>query len=409
MNFNSEKGQALILTTFAIIALIGFTALALDGGRAFEERRHAQNAADTAALAGALAYQQGVDITTSAQTRATSNGYDDNGTTNDVTIAVTDIAAGSGVCPGDAAGKEITVDITTNTNTTFTRVLGRNTLSNTVSATSRACLPTVADPFNGAAVAGLNPGTSSCAYDSGNSNAAHWTVKGGGIFSNGCAYSKNNGSVTIDSGECVATVGSASNFTCMQPNQTSMALSSANITEMMPPNPCTAGGIGITPASGQTTFTNGVYCISNLDALDKKDIVLNNATLYVTDLDFDLKFAGGGGFNGSPTVSGTYAGSDTYAGYYMIIAYNPSKPCTAFNAHGVQTMQLRGNSGGTFSGTILAPSACLDIRGNGEPSGIHTQIIGWMVSSNGNAEVYINYNPNPDLLTPYDPTITLER
>lgn len=45
----SEKGQALILITLGIIALIGFTALAIDGGRAFEERRHAQNAADTAA------------------------------------------------------------------------------------------------------------------------------------------------------------------------------------------------------------------------------------------------------------------------------------------------------------------------------------------------------------------------
>jgi len=409
MKFNSEKGQALILITFGMIALIGFTALAVDGGRAFEEKRHAQNAADTAALAGALAYQRNGNITTTAQERATSNGYDDNGTTNDVTVTVTNIAAGSGICPGDAAGKEITVDIVPNTDTTFARVLGRNTMTNAVTATSRACTFIVSDPFNGAAVAGLNPSTSSCAYDSGQSNSAHWTLKGGGIFSNGCAYSKNGGSVTLDPGECVATVGAASNFTCMQPNQTSMALSSADIAAMMPPNPCTSGGIGITPTSGQTTFTNGVYCISDLDALDKKDIVLNNATLYVTDLDFGLKFAGGGGFNGSPTISGTYTGSDTYAGYYMIIAHNPSKPCTAFNAKGVQTMQLRGNSGGTFSGTILAPSACLDIRGNGEPSGINTQIIGWMVSSNGNAEVYINYNPNPDLMTPIDPTITLEK
>jgi hypothetical protein len=184
-----------------------------------------------------------------------------------------------------------------------------------------------------------------------------------------------------------------------------MYLSPADIAALMPPNPCdgTPGDVGVTPSAGQTTFTNGVYCISDLDALDKKDIELNNATLYVTDLNFGLKFAGGGGFNGSPTTSGTYAG------YYMIVAYNPSNPCPAFNAKGVQTMQMRGNSGGTFSGTILAPSACLDIRGNGEPSGIHTQIIGWNVSSNGNAEVYINYNPNPDLMTPIDPTITLEK
>ncbi len=51
----SEKGQALILIVFGMVALIGFTALAVDGGRVFSDRRNAQNAADTAALAAALA------------------------------------------------------------------------------------------------------------------------------------------------------------------------------------------------------------------------------------------------------------------------------------------------------------------------------------------------------------------
>ena len=73
---------------------------------------------------------------------------------------------------------------------------------------------------------------------------------------------------------------------------------------MMPPNPCdgTLGDVGLPQGSG-STFSNGVYCISDMDALDKKDIVLNNATLYVTDTDFDLKFAGGGGFSGSDRKS----------------------------------------------------------------------------------------------------------
>ena len=50
----SEKGQAIILIAFGIVAMIGFTALAIDGGRALSDRRHAQNAADTAVLAAAL-------------------------------------------------------------------------------------------------------------------------------------------------------------------------------------------------------------------------------------------------------------------------------------------------------------------------------------------------------------------
>ncbi len=400
----SEKGQALIVVAFGAVALIGFVALAIDGGRAFEDKRHAQNAADTAALAGSLAYQRSENIITSAQARATSNGYDDNGTSNDVTITVSNITAGSGICPGNAAGKEITVDIVTTIDTTFGRVLGRNTLTSAVTAITHACDPIVVDPFHGAAVAGLNPNQGSCAYDSGVSNAAHWTLKGGGIFSNGCAFSKNNDSVTLDPGECVMTVGGAYNFTCTQQNQTAQAIPyPSGVLKVMPENPCdgTPGDIGLPQGSG-STFSNGVYCISDMDALDSEDVVLNNATLYVTDMDFDLKFAGGGGFIGTPTASGPYGG------FAVIVAYNPT-PCTAFNQHGVQTMVLRGNSGGTFSGTILAPSACIDVRGNGEPSGMNTQIIAYNVTSNGNAEIYINYNPNPNLMEPIDPSITLEK
>src|ERR1041385_2564836 len=50
-----ERGQALILVALAAIGLFSVTALAIDGSIKFSDRRHAQNAADTAALAGALA------------------------------------------------------------------------------------------------------------------------------------------------------------------------------------------------------------------------------------------------------------------------------------------------------------------------------------------------------------------
>ena len=49
-----ERGQALILIVFAAVALFAFAALAIDGSRVFSDRRHAQNAADTAVLAAAL-------------------------------------------------------------------------------------------------------------------------------------------------------------------------------------------------------------------------------------------------------------------------------------------------------------------------------------------------------------------
>jgi len=47
-----ERGQAIVMIAFGFIVLIGFAALAIDGGMVYSDRRHAQNAADAGALAG---------------------------------------------------------------------------------------------------------------------------------------------------------------------------------------------------------------------------------------------------------------------------------------------------------------------------------------------------------------------
>ena len=85
----AEKGQALILIALTAIGLFGFAALAIDGARSFSDKRHAQNAADTSALAAALAKIRGSNWTTTvatARSRAASNGYSNNGTTDVVEV-----------------------------------------------------------------------------------------------------------------------------------------------------------------------------------------------------------------------------------------------------------------------------------------------------------------------------------
>src|SRR6185503_16953364 len=104
----SEKGQALILVTLAAIGLFSFAALAIDGSRAYSNKRHAQNAADTAVLAGALAYAREGNINNIeavALARAKENGYETNGTSTEVTVTVTDVPGTN--CPGGADGKDI--------------------------------------------------------------------------------------------------------------------------------------------------------------------------------------------------------------------------------------------------------------------------------------------------------------
>jgi hypothetical protein len=48
----AERGQTLLLFVLAMAVLIGFTAMAIDVGLLYEDRRHLQNTADAAALAG---------------------------------------------------------------------------------------------------------------------------------------------------------------------------------------------------------------------------------------------------------------------------------------------------------------------------------------------------------------------
>jgi Flp pilus assembly protein TadG len=49
----NERGQALVLTTLALVVLLGMAALVLDVGAWFHQKRHLQATADAAALAGA--------------------------------------------------------------------------------------------------------------------------------------------------------------------------------------------------------------------------------------------------------------------------------------------------------------------------------------------------------------------
>ncbi len=405
----TEKGQALILIAFAAIGLFAFSALAIDGSRAFSDKRHAQNAADSAALAAALAYARGNDVNTAAQSRVTANGYD-GGTMSDVTITTTDLATNSGICSNNAAGKEITVTIVSYVNTTFARVIGRNQVTNAVTATARGCAYTLGALFDGNAIVGLNPSLTNCGIDTGNSNSKTWTVTGGGVFSNGC-LEHPNGTLTVPNDKCVNSVGNADvsgggTHTCVQEGQTSSAYSyPADIAAVMPPDPCTgtitsgryAAG-GKVPTSGQTTFDNDIFCISDFSTLNDH-IVLSNSTLYVTDTSFDVKFNGGGdtGFFGTGSTSGTYQG------YYMIIkllSLTAASNCD-------QNIEFRGNGNLDIVGTILAPSTCMDYRGNSSGVTTRSQMIFFNFTSNGTADLDINYQAGDNPTSPEDANLTL--
>lgn len=78
----SEHGQAIVILALAMIVLLAFAALAIDGGNAYVNRRRAQNGADAGALAGAhelIVYRSGTatNIRAAINKAAEDNGMPD--------------------------------------------------------------------------------------------------------------------------------------------------------------------------------------------------------------------------------------------------------------------------------------------------------------------------------------------
>jgi hypothetical protein len=201
-----QSGQALVIIAIAAIGLFGIVGLAVDGSAKFSDRRHAQNAADTAALSAALVKANGLaavppqidsicktpvepttssfclDIIYAAWDRATENGYD--GLLPDSVDVYSPPISG----PYINNTSYVQVIITSYTNTYFARVLGIRQTKNTVEAV--AYLYEGGDLADGAMLIAYDPAPS-CSNGVGAGGGSvdvigNTTVNlnGGGIFVN---------------------------------------------------------------------------------------------------------------------------------------------------------------------------------------------------------------------------------
>lgn len=71
-----DTGAALITVAITLLLLMGVAAVAIDGGLAYNQRRHTQGAADNAALAAAWAACHGEDPVAAGRAVAQENGFD---------------------------------------------------------------------------------------------------------------------------------------------------------------------------------------------------------------------------------------------------------------------------------------------------------------------------------------------
>src|ERR1700751_3303045 len=82
-----DQGQALVLTTLTMVAMMGFVGFATDIGLLLRDKVNLQKVADAAAISGAAQLPSGGDYTAAAKAAATQNGGTD-GSNGTVTVTL---------------------------------------------------------------------------------------------------------------------------------------------------------------------------------------------------------------------------------------------------------------------------------------------------------------------------------
>jgi hypothetical protein len=392
-----EKGQALVIIVVSLIGLLGMTALAVDGGNSYLQKRAVQNAADSAALGGALARIRGEDWVQVTYRIAASNGYKNDGTTNVVQVYSPPI---SGVYAGDL--NYIQVKITSQTPTYFAVIVGINQIPVSAEAVARTKRPEIVQILEGNAVISLAP-TSDCkkkrSFDI--SGESTLDIEGGGVFVNSnnpnCALTTwGNGSIRLEDGTISVVGGAAIQKTQLltpYPPQTGTAPISYPPPFLLPKIGCnkdaaisddgksmSAGDWADDfPPEGLIGLQPGAYCLGG-DFIVNGALEGNGVVFLVSQgqvhLEGDIKL--------TAPPNGKYKG---------LLLYVP------INNHHI--VSLNGDVGSIYAGTILAPGSEIRLKGNDSAKGFHSQIIGYRIMSDGMSNIVINYqdDQNYDALT----------
>jgi hypothetical protein len=450
----AQRGQALILVVFGMVALIGVTALAIDGGNAYSDRRHAQNAADTGVLAAGLTKVRnpascwdptGTTLCTLARdaglSRAQENGFDNNGTSNIVSVYECSDAAASCLLPvGEDPHDFVQVTITSTVPTFFARVVGMPAITNYVQAVARAAPPAPTPWYNGNALVATMPGCHPPAPHDAftvSGNSVTLVTGAGGVFVNSeCSNAfTSNGGTQLDSVSGVCVVGGVvDNGGVMNPPPDDYCSTQIDddlytLPSVGPgscPNPGQYFDIGggmyvATPGSYDTPFPDlspagtlklqkGIYCLND-------GITVNAGWTITTDLDGNGVFDGSdGGEEG--VLFYVHSGSVTFNGGSFMQLGAINKPGTDPGIKGYliylpptnsSTVKIAGSNGSTFIGTILAPASHITLEGGaaGDHLTLECQIIGYSVEVTGNGTLDVEYNQGKNGQTYTNPELAL--
>lgn len=406
-NLTNERGQAMVLLVLGVVVLLGFTALAIDGGMVYSDRRNAQMASDASSLAGGAAaalYMDNHHVTygnfdcSSTGVINAQNSTDPNNpgaklaainraADNDYTIDddIGDKHGVTTVCGIEDHGGwsdkfiDIKTMITRDTPTSFAHFIYKGLMRNTVEAVTRVRPRSPA--AYGHAIVALNPaacqGNQNGAGFSGNVNTY---VNGGGIFSNGCLQ------VNGGSGEIQVTNGTINYGGQVQnPGQFEPY---PEPTEPLPPSayeipapdcshPNAWNGTG-NQLEARSPLSPGLYCVTGNLRLNGGSFTGNGVTIVMVNGELKI--------NGNVRVDLRAPGSypdpaPAVPGMLIYVPKTNSNPVT-----------MNGTSDSYFEGTVYAPASTITFEGTGGSDAYHTQFIGWNVKAGGTSDINVVFS-----------------
>jgi Tfp pilus assembly protein PilX len=196
---NNERGQIVVILAIALVAILGITALAVDGSMIYAERRDDQSTADSAALAAAQSASASATCAVGrSQAISTAQQY---ASQQEGVALVNDSTSPSRVeatCNADNTKLTIKVVVTSNTPTTFAKMVSRNQLKTTVESMSQVT-------FGSGTFAGGNRLVAlgnTCDDNGGiySLGGAKIDITGGGIYSGSCIKTDGSGYILSSTG-----------------------------------------------------------------------------------------------------------------------------------------------------------------------------------------------------------------
>jgi hypothetical protein len=453
-----ERGQALILIALAAVGLFAFSALAIDGSRVFSDRRQAQNAADTAALAAALSRIRADPPETAdaagrdaGLARAASNGFDN--TNGVVEVHICSEPDLNPPCIGMPAGANpeeyVQIVIRSATKTTFARVIGRDEIKFIVSAIARAEPGGLGPVGGGAALSAMSPHDDKAVYGHGNFSL---DIMNSGVFDNsdhGCAFTTSGsaGDYTVDTAFNVVGGHCKNGFPNLNgPFQQAMQIPyPPRVDVLIPDISCTGDSVydtvnrtyspgyhhNLNIPNGTVTFAPGNHCFDGgVTVNGNTNVIAFNANFLITSGEFRINangsficnnllvhINGGSGFNingnsnnkcdGVTFIASTgnvsWNGNPTID--FKAPTWGPYKGLLIYLPYGNSTaLAINGNSQQKLSGSIIAVSSPITVSGNSGTFALTSEIIGYTVNLAGNGNILIDYNPD-DMFQQIDPTL----